>query len=85
MVLVLVVVDLVILVVYTMVEGIRGNLGAEKIKNRENPMDTKGVSRSVCILVQWSVRFKPYFYSSSAFLPHFPNALIFHKSLLLTC
>ena len=34
-----------------MVEGIRGNLGAEKIENRENPMDTKGVSRSVCIPV----------------------------------
>ena len=50
----LVVVDLVILVVYTMVEGIKGNLGAEKVENRENPIDTKGVSRSMCTCDQSS-------------------------------
>ncbi len=43
-VLVLVLVDLVILAVYTAVEGARGNLEAERIENRENPTDTKGVS-----------------------------------------
>ncbi len=43
-VLVLGLVDLVILAVYTIVEGIRGNLGAEKIENEENLTDTKGVS-----------------------------------------
>lgn len=37
-------VDLVILVMYTAVEWDRGNLGAEKIENKENPSDTKGVS-----------------------------------------
>ncbi len=43
-VLVLVMVDLVILVVYTVVEGARGNLEAERIKNRENSQDVEGVS-----------------------------------------
>ncbi len=43
-VLVLVMVDLVILVVYTAVEGARGNLEAEKVENRENLSDVKGVS-----------------------------------------
>ncbi len=43
-VLVLVMVDLVILVVYTVAEGTRGNLEAERIENRENPSDVKGVS-----------------------------------------
>ncbi len=43
-VLVLGLVDLVILAVYTIVEGIRGNLGAEKIENEENLTDVKGVS-----------------------------------------
>ena len=57
MILLLVVVDLVILVVYTMVEGIRGNLGAERIENRENPMDTKGVSRSMWTCDQSSSNF----------------------------
>ncbi len=40
----MVMVDLVILVVYTAVEGARGNLEAEKIENRENPREVKGVS-----------------------------------------
>ncbi len=47
-VLALVVVDLVILVLYTVVEGARGNLGAKKIVSVENPMDTKGVSYQLC-------------------------------------
>ncbi len=37
-------VDLVILAVYTIVEGARGNLGADKIENTENVRDIRGVS-----------------------------------------
>ncbi len=40
----LVVVDLVILGAYTVVEGARGNLGAKKIENKEDPTDTRGVN-----------------------------------------
>ena len=39
----LVVVDLVILGVYTVVEVVRGNLKAERIRNKENSMDISGV------------------------------------------
>ena len=60
LVLMLVVVDLVILVVYTMVEWIRGNLGAERIENRENPMDTKGVSSDQCVVFCCSFFLKPH-------------------------
>ncbi len=48
-----------ILVIYTAVEGARGNLEAERIENRENPTDIKGVSDqsrsysiNVCFVVQ---------------------------------
>ena len=40
----LVVVDLVILLVYTIVEGTMGNLEARRIANRENPTEEIGVS-----------------------------------------
>ena len=36
-------VDVVILVVYTAVEGARGNLGAQRISNAENTEDIEGV------------------------------------------
>ena len=39
MVLVMVVIDLIILVVYAAVEGSRGNLGAIRHVNQENPVD----------------------------------------------
>jgi len=42
-VLMLVLTDLVILLVYTIVEGIQGNLIAQRVPNRENPMDVEGV------------------------------------------
>ncbi len=48
-VLVLVMVDLVILVEYTAVEGARGNLEAERVENKENSQDVEGVS-SISIL-----------------------------------
>ena len=41
MVLAMVVIDLIILVVYTAVEGSRGNLGAVRHVDRENPVDTE--------------------------------------------
>ena len=44
MVLGLVMVDLVILVVYTAVEGAMGDLEARKVENEEDPTDTRGVS-----------------------------------------
>ncbi len=43
-VLALVMVDLVILVVYTIVEGAMGDLEAERVDNEENTSDTVGVS-----------------------------------------
>ncbi len=33
-----------ILVIYTAVEGGKGNLEAERVENKENPMDSSGVS-----------------------------------------
>ena len=42
-VLTLVLVDLTILLVYTTVEGLRGNLTAMRVPNRENPRVTEGV------------------------------------------
>ncbi len=44
-VLVLVLIDLVILTIYMMVEGLRGNLEAERIPDRENPMEEVGVRK----------------------------------------
>ena len=43
-VLCLVVIDLVILVTYTVVEGLRDNLGVKLTTNRELPEETFGVS-----------------------------------------
>ena len=40
----LLVVDLTILVMYTIVEGVRGNLVVQRVVSRENPMDISGVS-----------------------------------------
>ena len=40
----LVAIDLTILVIYTLVEGVKGRLGAEQVENRENPMSMDGVS-----------------------------------------
>ncbi len=45
-VLVLIMVDLVILVVYTIVEGAMGDLEAERVENKENTSDRVGVSLS---------------------------------------
>ena len=42
-VLLLVVIDLIILITYTAVEGARGNLSALRVLNRENPEDVSGV------------------------------------------
>ncbi len=44
MVLALVLIDLVILTIYTMVDGLRGNLQAKRIPDRENPIEEVGVS-----------------------------------------
>ena len=41
---VLVAVDVVILFIYTLVEGVRGNLEPMRVSNSENPSETKGVS-----------------------------------------
>ena len=41
---VLVAVDVVILFIYTLVEGVRGNLEPMRVSNTENPSETKGVS-----------------------------------------
>ena len=41
---VLVVVDLVILVTFTLTQGIVGGLSASRHENAENPSDVKGVS-----------------------------------------
>ena len=42
-VVVLVAVDVIILAVYNVVEGVRGNLSATRVFNRENPEDKTGV------------------------------------------
>ena len=42
-VLVLVLVDVIILLVYTTVEGVQGNLTAIQVPNRENLMNVEGV------------------------------------------
>ena len=41
---VLVAVDVVILFIYTLVEGVRGNLEPMRVSNTENPSETRGVS-----------------------------------------
>ena len=41
----LVAIDLIILITYSMVEGIRGNLVALKVTDSENPVDIEGVSK----------------------------------------
>ena len=42
-VLLLVIIDLIILITYTAVEGARGNLSAQRVPNRENSRDVSGV------------------------------------------
>ena len=42
-VLVLVLIDVIILLVYTTVEGVQGNLTAIRVPNRENLMNVEGV------------------------------------------
>ena len=42
-VLVLVLIDVIILLVYTIVEGVQGNLTAIRVPNRENLMNVEGV------------------------------------------
>ena len=42
-VLLLVVIDLIVLITYTAVEGARGNLSTQRVTNRENPEDIIGV------------------------------------------
>ena len=42
-VMVLVLVDVIILLAYTIVEGVQGNLTAIRVPNRENPMSIEGV------------------------------------------
>ena len=41
---VLVAVDVLILFIYTLVEGLRGSLEPMRVSNAENPLDTRGVS-----------------------------------------
>ena len=43
-VMLLVAIDLIILTIYTGVEGTRGNLSAQRVPNRENPEDVSGVN-----------------------------------------
>jgi len=51
----LVMVDVVILFVYTLVEGVRGNLEPTRTIHAENPSDARGVSRvDVICLGLWS-------------------------------
>lgn len=40
----LVAMDLIILVTYTLVEGIKGNLGSQEVTHRGNPVLVQGVS-----------------------------------------
>ena len=42
-VILLVLVDVIILLVYTIVEGVQGNLAAIRVPNRENLMNVEGV------------------------------------------
>ena len=44
---ILVIVDVLILLIYTVVEGYEGNLGPTKIVSVENPSDTRGVKHCV--------------------------------------
>ncbi len=44
----LVAIDLMILIIYTAVEGARGNLGATQVPFRENPEDIQGVRMKAC-------------------------------------
>ena len=48
---ILVIVDVVILLIYTVVEGYEGNLGPTKTVNAENPSDTRGVKH--CVICLW--------------------------------
>ena len=48
--LVLVLVDVIILLVYTTVEGVQGNLTAIRVPNRENLMNVEGVGWYMCSL-----------------------------------
>ena len=52
----LVAVDLTILITYTIVEGIRGQLGPKRAENAEDPMDMTGVSAHA-----YSFRLNPEF------------------------
>ena len=47
----LVLIDLFILMVYTVVEGLRGNLIATRIPNIERPEETSGVSSKITRVV----------------------------------
>ena len=40
----LIAIDLTIIVTYTLVEGVGGNLVAERVRHRENPTSVQGVS-----------------------------------------
>ena len=48
----LVAVDLVILFIYTLVEGVRGGLEPMRVSNTENPSETRGVSMMQTISCQ---------------------------------
>ena len=53
----LVMVDLVILLVYTLVEGLMGSLGPKRTVNAENPSEIQGVSKmhAQCIVYSCQV------------------------------
>ena len=55
-VLCLVIIDIVILLLYTVTEAVRGNLGAKLTSNRELPEETIGVSHTVCVCMCVCVR-----------------------------
>ena len=44
----MVVMDLIVLIVYTAVEGSRGNLGAVRLVNQENPVDIEEEVTALC-------------------------------------
>ena len=48
-VLCLAIIDIVILLLYTVTEAVRGNLGAKLTPNRELPQETIGVSHTMCV------------------------------------
>ena len=50
-VMLLVAIDLIILIIYTGVEGSRGNLSAQRVPNRENPEDVSGVREHVQTII----------------------------------